>query len=152
MPIKAPKRRVLSRSVFRGRPASEQEVLTGFVMGKPASDLEERFYRGIKKLPIQWVQFQKTYGAPYRSMYGAVTLDFLVKIGTLLPVQIDAEWIHRGAKAQAEDWLADQKINEALKREGAEQVVRIIGKYLSDQETADHTCVQLYGGRRRFDE
>jgi hypothetical protein len=126
----------------------EDEGLTGFVQGKDASDLEERFYRSaIKDSRITRIRFRKILGAPSRSMFGSAELDYLLFAGHHIAVAVDGERWHSQMSAILKDLRQDDIILHGLRRLGVDRVQHIRGRHLETQDLAERTLEQLLGGR-----
>ena len=150
---KLPPRFGRARRPVIGRPApiaADEETLTGRIRGRAASDLEEVYARALRKSgKVTWWKHQILFGAPARNLSGAKTLDFLVFTGTLHPVQIDDEWIHKSASTKAKDARSDQFIFMQLRARGARLVKRIKGNKLrvgskANQEKADRLVEEMF--------
>lgn len=91
------------------------EVLTGFVRGLPASNLEERFAIALdQSKDIVSYEFQPSYiGA--RNTSGEVKLDFMVyQGGQMFPIQIDGDYVHKTAAQREEDKVKDEQLDQYL--------------------------------------
>lgn len=130
----------------KNRPAKlpePEEGLTGIVQGQDASAYEERFARSMDKNPrVQWYDFVKTYVAP-PGIAGSKELDFLIGAGLIYPIQIDGDWIHKGASARAQDEESDNQINQILQH-SAQPVRRVRGIELETQEMSDRLVEELF--------
>lgn len=132
------------RAVNRPVKEVEMENLTGFVRGKKASDIEERFGRALDKNPrVSNYLFQVSYIAGM-NLPGEIRLDFLVfSGGTSWPIQIDGEFAHKTAAQKAEDAIKDAILDDHLKGQ-AQPVQRIDGELLDTQENADKLVRRLF--------
>lgn len=129
-------------------PAPEGEGLTGWVMGKEASDIEERLYRVVKEdSRVTRVLFRRVFGAPRRSMAGAIEVDFLVWAGRLIAIQVDANQWHKTAAQVSRDMKQDEALLRILRWQGVDRVQRVQGKYLANPDKAQRTWDQIMGGR-----
>ena len=122
----------------------DKEVMTGFVMGESASDLEERAYRSTIKLPaVTAIEFQPSFLSG-RNMPGEYRLDFLVYVGGVqYPIQIDGEWIHKSAEAREEDRIKDALFDNEMIGTGALPVRRINETEIPDQEHSDRLFQEI---------
>jgi poly-D-alanine transfer protein DltD len=103
---------IKQRMAYKNRikATKDGEVLTGFVQELKASDIEERFAKGLSKEGISFT-FQKSYLAP-RNTAGNYMLDFLVEGATKpLPVAVDGEYAHRTAEQKGKDAYKDDIFN-----------------------------------------
>ena len=114
--------------------ARETERLTGFVHGKEASDLEERFARALDRA-----------GKDYRFEYLVLSniglpgeenqIDFVVD--DIYPVEVDGNFTHKSAEQKAHDQQRDAILNEQLSDWGWYPIDRIPGDFLETQEAAN---------------
>ena len=124
------------------RPATEDEQFSGVIQDLPASDLEERSARAIRKLGLGFT-FRQAFFAG-RGMSGEVELDFMIYDGpVIIPVQVDGDYAHGSEKQKAHDAQQDAILNAELAKQGARTVVRIPSWKVIDQETADRTFREL---------
>ena len=114
--------------------ASEDERLTGFVHGKEASDLEERFARALDKnnhgYAFEYVILSNV-GLPGEENQ----IDFVVD--DIYPVEIDGNFTHKSAEQKAHDQQRDAILNEQLSDWGWQPIERIPGDFLETQEAAN---------------
>ena len=114
--------------------ASEDERLTGFVHGKEASDLEERFARALdgagKDYQFEYLVLSNV-GLPGEENQ----IDFVVE--DIYPVEIDGNFTHKSAEQKAHDQQRDAILNEQLSDWGWQPIERIPGDFLETQEAAD---------------
>ena len=140
----------------KGKP--NPEGLTGLVLGKKASNLEEYFYRAVVKIPDWTIYFRMRINPltsqltdQMKNIKGEVEMDFLlIRAKTMIPVLIQGEYSHFKAPWQAEiDADKEAVINEYFsKYPGAHPVVKIPdykkGMYMLDsQAQADQTARSL---------
>ena len=132
------------------QPSDEEPPMTGYVKGRDASDYEERFYRAAVKNPqVRGIQFRRVFGAPFRSLFGAAELDFLIDLGYLIAVSVDGERFHTSAAAIQRDVQQDFILLRILRRWGVQYINHIQGgKHLSTQDLADRAFEQLVSGRK----
>ncbi len=129
------KNRIVVRSVVEG--------LSGFVHGLDASDLEERFALALNQLQLEYI-FRFQVGTLYSIPGEDKEIDFIVDIGFLYPIEIDADFTHRGAEQQQKDLLRDAQINEVLSKEGYFPIQRISGSRLQTVPDALQTARELF--------
>lgn len=120
------------------------ENLSGYINGDKASDIEERFYRALSKDDrVQSVEFRMPVISA-RNLPGQLEIDFVVTVGpTIIPIQIDGEYAHKGESKKADDARKDALVNEFLRPYGAWPVKRIDGELLKDQDMADKIVREL---------
>ena len=125
---------------------NNDEVLTGVVQNKTASDIEERSARAIDKIP-DWsytflVRISPLTGQlteTFRNLPGEYEIDFLCERGDeLFPILIDGEVSHFLALWQkVQDEIREATINSVLKKYGARPVARVPYYELDTQSRAD---------------
>jgi len=112
-----------------------KEDLSGFVHGEDASDLEERFAIALDIRQLEFI-FQFPVTTLYSLPGEEKQVDFVVDLGFRFPIEVDAEFTHRGAAQQSEDRLRDAQIDEVLSRQGFFPIQRISGADLQSIEDA----------------
>jgi len=120
--------------------ADNKEQLMGSVGGVDASDLEERFARGLYKRKKEFY-FRVPLGEVRQP--GWKELDFLIIDGGYFPVEIDETgFIHQGK--ETEDALKDGYIMDYLKMFNPHPVRRVSGDKLQNQEMADNIVEEMF--------
>jgi hypothetical protein len=123
---------------------SDAEILSGEINGQAASDIEERFYRALRKDPrIDATEFRVPVlhgkGRP-----GQLEVDFMVySASEVYAFQVDGEYAHKTATQKQEDAIKDALIDEYLSKNGAKPIVRIDGSKLETQEETDKIVKDL---------
>lgn len=147
---KKPRKPSAPKVANRVQTQAEEENLTGFVQGKEASDIEERFARALDKLEKRY-SFREHFFGPARNTPGAIEVDFLVDDGTWFPIQIDGEYAHKTAGQKDRDNVNDARLNQYFSKVGVSNVRRIpdgkeymVGD-LDDQESADQVVKEVFG-------
>lgn len=131
------------RHVDRGPSTGEiddEEELTGFVKGKEASDLEERYARGLDKNPaVDGYIYSYYVETPFQIPGQSNEIDFIVfAFGQKWPKEIDAEFTHKTVAQKANNRRRDQLLSGILRRYGYQPIERIPGDpWLQSQERAD---------------
>jgi len=129
----------LPETVNRLQATKDGEVLTGYVQGQKASDIEERFAKAlgkaIKNGSIMSYEFQPSYIAN-RNVQGEIRLDFLVHVPPAQPIQIDGTFAHKAAEQKSKDKVKDAILNKHLEGTGTLPVIRIPGNELDTDEMA----------------
>jgi len=130
------------------RPAgSEEEAFTGQVQGKKASDIEERFARGLQRdSRVESFRFRMVKGA-LPGTFGSVELDFYIRAGAWYPVQLDGDWIHKSASARAQDRMQDEKLWQALSYDNPQPISRVRGTLVLTPEAVTRVINQILTGR-----
>src|SRR3990167_4324086 len=91
-----------------------EELLTGYVHGQPASDLEERLAIALDQLGISYI-FQFEVLSLYSLPDEAKLIDFLVDDGGLrIPIEIGAKFFHASPSQQEEERERQNIINPIL--------------------------------------
>jgi hypothetical protein len=114
----------------------EDEGLTGMVMGKDASDLEERFARALNAHNVDFV-FQYFVETAHTLPHQEKQVDFVVYSGQPEPWEVDGAWIHKSAEQREYDRARDAQVDEALRPHGFAPVQRITEEYLVNQDAAN---------------
>lgn len=123
--------------------ASADEGLTRFINGIKASDIEERFYRSMKKQGITNFEFRPVRIAG-RNMPGSIEIDFKIESGGLVYIiQIDGSIGHKTAEQKGEDAVKDAILNN-LFQGYALPVIRIPGEELDNQDDADRVVREIF--------
>jgi hypothetical protein len=134
--------------------AGNQEVLSGFINGEPASDLEERVARSLTKLEIPFdfrvritsqAVGQQRLTSQRANIHGEVEVDHLCNQGGVItPIMVDGGISHFYAAWQAdEDKQKTNIVNEFGARLGWRPTVRIPFWKLIDQDMADRTIREV---------
>ena len=113
---------------------SEDELLTGFVQGKEASDLEERFARALDAEGKSY-EFEVEVAPPTAIPGQENQIDFVVE--DIYPIEVDGSFVHKSASQKAHDQIRDAILNEYLGKYGWQPIDRIPGNMLETQEQAD---------------
>lgn len=119
--------------------AKQDEMLSGYIYGDAASDIEERFARALQKdTRVSGFSFREAV-ITARNLPGQLEVDFVVSVGPMVyPFQIDGEYAHKGIAKKQDDARKDSLVNEyMMKQYGAQPVIRIDGERLSSQDDAD---------------
>ena len=112
---------------------SEDESLTGYVKGKEASDLEERFARALYSTRKDF-DFQRDFMTPHSIPGQEKEVDFVVYDGQPQPIEIDGTYAHKSGEQKANDSVRDAILNETLSGYGFLPIIRIPGTELETQE------------------
>ena len=123
--------------------ATDSEGLTGIVQGQDASDLEERVARSLYKRKLEFVfqyEVRTAVSLPHEDRF----VDFIVNdIGTWQALEIDGEIGHKTQSQKEKDEMRDVFVNEALKWEGIEPIIRIGWEKLETQELTDRAIREI---------
>lgn len=137
------------------------EVLTGYIDGSNASDLEERSSRALQKwntgfqFRTQWIPSDPpvmlSVNDSGRDQQGNVEADFLIEVmGLPVAINDDGEFSHRTAEQVEHDRIQDEKLAEIMRVYGGGYNIRVPFYWLKDQDQADSTYKQILEGRTVF--
>lgn len=137
------------------------EVLTGYIDGSKASDLEERSGRALRKwsadfqFRTQWIPtdppIMLTVDSGGRDQQGNVEADFLTEVmGLPVAINVDGEYSHKTAEQVEHDRVQDNKLEEVMRVYGGGYNIRVPFYWLKDQDQADMTYKQILEGRTVF--
>ena len=122
----------------------EEEVLLGFVHGKKASALEERFARALDESRLQFI-FQYPVYSAYSIPGEERQIDFMVFDGpVLIPVEPKGGFIHQSPSRRAEDARRTQVLNEALRRIGIRDIIELKSDEPRDMDSARQIVRDLF--------
>ena len=95
-----------------------EEILIGYVHGKRASALEERFARALDFFGIEYI-FQFQVDTAFTLPNEAKQIDFIVFDGGLgIPIEIGSGFVHDSASKKEEDKIRQDEINPILLLQG----------------------------------
>lgn len=119
-------------------PPDTGELLSGYIQGAKASDIEERFARALSTSKrVDGFKFRFPVISP-RNMPGQLEIDFVVQsAGLIYCFQVDGEIAHKGIGKQQDDRRKDVLVNSFMKQYNAFPVKRIPWYRLSTQEQAN---------------
>jgi len=132
--------------VAKPRIARDQEDLTGFVQGKPASDDEERFMRVVLgSKAVDGAYFRFILGA--RGMPGWLELDCLAKtrFGHRAFEVDDMTFVHKGQREREETQIKDIRRKNMLADLGimVREIEHVDAKHLQSMSQARETVRRL---------
>jgi len=140
-----PSKRAANLNLDRLRQLKNQSdpiPLTGWVHGKEASDLEERFYRGVKNAGI--LDEDLHYDVPVRVTNGMrpeeKKVDFMIDLGVMQPVEVDGYIGHYTASQQGYDQIREMLLNAEFRKRGIRSLKRVKWWQVETQEMADETA------------
>lgn len=114
---------------------AEDEGLTGFVMGKDASNLEERFARALNRNNLDFI-FQYEVETAQTVPGQEKEVDFMVS-DPPQPWEVDGNFTHKSAEQQGYDRDRDAQIDAAMSPYGFLPVQRVTERDLGDQDHAN---------------
>lgn len=140
---KLPSKRVADVRPIRSRVSalSDDPPLTGWVHGLPASDLEERYARGLRNSGTDFsfqVEIETAFTLPGQEK----TVDFMVSAGggMLQPTDVYGP-LHQWPQAQTKDAEREAELNEAFEQIPTLMPLKIVWFYdLQDQEQANQVA------------
>lgn len=124
---------------------TNEEVLSGYVQGAKASDIEERFARALSvDKRVDAYQFRFPVVSP-RNMLGQLEIDFVVQsAGYIYSFQVDGQYAHKGIGKQQDDLRKDVISNAYMKKKyNSFPIKRIPWYQLSTQEQANKLIREL---------
>ena len=126
-------------------PLADPQPLTGFVNGVRASDLEERFARGLSRAGLH---FKFQYPVIVVGCLPGVEkhVDFLVEKGYFYPIEIDGLIAHHTTAQKGKDLVREVLLNQEFIRRGIHTIQRVKWWQLETQEMADRIVRDLFGG------
>ena len=134
--------------VNRLKPMAEggdEPPLTGLVHGKRATDIEERFARGLDQAGLAFAFQVEVYVLGSLPGRGKV-VDFVVRAGMLYPVEVDGPIGHSTAAELGADAVRTAFLNERFRKMGWALLERAPWWQLQNQAQADRTVRRVFGG------
>jgi hypothetical protein len=125
----------------------DPKPLTGFVNGMRASDLEERFARGLRGAGLRF-RFQYLVSVVDSLPGKEKVVDFLVEKGFFYPIEIDGLIAHHTAAQKGKDLVREILLNDKFKQRGIYPIQRVKWWQLETQEMANRIVRELFGGIR----
>lgn len=120
------------------------EVLTGYVRGQQASDLEERFARALVEAGLDFVFQYEVYSA-YNLPGEEQTIDFVIySFGNPIPIETGSEFIHGHPSRREKDRARDQVLNEIIRYWGWQEIVRLEFDHPTDVDDAREIVRELF--------
>jgi hypothetical protein len=118
---------------------SDPIPLTGWIHGKEASDLEERFYRGVKNTGIldEDIHFDVQVRVTSGMRKVEKKVDFMIDIGVIQPVEVDGYIGHSTAAQQGYDQVRESLLNAEFRKRGIRSLKRVKWWQLETQEMAN---------------
>lgn len=114
-----------------------EEPLTGMIGDKPASDIEERFYRGCLTNNIK-SKFQEEIPVATSLPGQEKQIDFILK--DRQAVNVHGEIGHSSSSDKARDAVRNAYIDEALAKEGLPPIQTVYWYELNSQQQANETA------------
>lgn len=121
----------------------EDEGLTSFVNSEPASEIEERFARALRKTALTF-DFQYEVNTAFSLPHQQRFIDFVVYLPPPMSIEIDGGIAHKTIGDKEADRIRDATIDDALRNFGFLPIERIDGDKLLTQEGADAVVSDLF--------
>ena len=121
---------------------TEEEVLTGYVNGKAASDLEERWAGAERRAGREFI-FLYIVDTPFQLPGEGNQIDFMDTTNVWQPIEIDGNFAHKSAQQRAEDDARDAILNQALAEDGILPIARVPGDDIPTPEEADRVLREI---------
>ena len=126
------------------RPLGEQEILTGFVNGKTASDLEERFANALEEVGLDYI-FQYIVETAYTLPDEGKKVDFVVNDGgTEVAVEPGASFIHGTQSEKERSRQREAIINPILALRGIGPIIMLPLDRPSSAEDARELVAEVF--------
>ena len=126
------------------RPEADEVPLTGWVHGKQATDIEERFARALMGMGLDF-RFQVPVATRVSLPGHERIVDFLVDLGITMPVEVDGPRGHMNSAQQANDDVRDMLLNEVFRWWGYLPLQRVPWWRLGTQEEAGSVVMEIFG-------
>jgi hypothetical protein len=124
---------------------SDPIPLTGWVNGREASDIEERFARALKSFGLEFM-FQLGVVTPHSPPERKKYVDFVVlSEGIFHPVEVDGQIGHRTSAQRGKDTIREILLNMTFVKWGYMPLIRVMWNELETQEMADVVVRRLFG-------
>ncbi|MCB2179447.1 hypothetical protein KQH61_05950 [bacterium] len=125
-------------------PGDEEEELTGWVNGKPASDLEERYARGLRAMKLEF-SFQVEFSTAVSLVGEDKVVDFVVQYGGMyFPVDINGAIGHSSSAQRGRDAVRETLLNEIFDQRGMAHLQTVWYDELGDQTAADLVVKRMF--------
>jgi hypothetical protein len=134
------------RKTERGRRVQrevEDENLSGFVNGEPASKIEERFAIALRKRRLDF-DFQYNVWTAYSLPTQDRVVDFVVYLPPPQPIEVDGEIAHKTVADKEADRVRDGVIDEEMARYNWPPIKRVRGDDLQKQDAADLIIREMF--------
>lgn len=142
---KKPMQHFRKRRLKRHYEQTDPIPLTGFLVGKQASDIEERFGRALLAVKLRF-RFQVRFPTADRAPGQRRVVDFVVESkGIDHPVEIDGRIGHRTSAQKGKDAVREILLNDLFVRWGMALLQRVSWTELETQEEADRTVRRMFG-------
>ena len=143
--FKRRRRRLDQPPIVQSKIAQDIELLTGFVRGYNASDIEERFARALHRLDLgYWFQYklETIHTIPGQEK----RIDFIVFYmpGKIQPVEIYGDRWHETSGDKARDRAREIEINEQGKKFGWDPLKVVWGHELENQNMANNIARRMF--------
>jgi hypothetical protein len=122
----------------------DQKLLTGWVHGKRATDLEERFARGLMSMKLEF-WFQVPFSTKLSVPGHEKVVDFVVEDGFRYPVEVDGPIWHTIGTERGKDDVREILLNEVFRSIGYMPLQRVAWWRLESQAMANEVVRNIFG-------
>lgn len=134
------------RKTTRGRRVqreAEDENLSGFVNGEPASEIEERFAIALRGRQLGF-DFQYSVWTAYSLPTQDRVVDFVVYLPPAQPVEVDGGIAHKTVADKEADRVRDGVIDDTMRTANWSPIVRVSGDDLQTQDDANAIVREMF--------
>ena len=143
--VPSPRReRLQMNRVARIKAEADEVPLTGWVHGKRATDIEERFARALMRMGLDF-RFQVPVATRVSLPGHERIVDFIVETGLKIPVEVDGPRGHNNSAQQGMDEVREMLLNEVFRWWGYSPLERVPWWRLNTQEGARILVRELFG-------
>jgi hypothetical protein len=129
--------------VTRIKAEADEIPLTGWVHGKRATDIEERFARALMGIGLDF-RFQVPVKTRVSLPGHERVVDFIVETGLTIPVEVDGPRGHNNSAQQAMDEVREMLLNEVFRWWGYSPLQRVPWWRLDTQEGAGTLVREIF--------
>jgi hypothetical protein len=122
---------------------TDPKPLTSWVHGKQATDIEERFARGLMKVNLEF-RFQVPFHTRVSLPGQERVVDFVVESGFQYPVEVDGPNWHANTAERARDEVREILLNEVFRSIGYMPLQRVKWWQLESQAMADRVVREIF--------
>ena len=127
----------------------DQKPLTGWVHGKRATDIEERFARGLTSMKLEF-RFQVPFFTRLTILGHEKVVDFVVENGFLYPIEVDGPVWHTIGTERGKDDVREILLNEVFRSIGHMSLQRVAWWRLETQAMADEVVGEMFGRKSQI--
>ena len=127
----------------------DQRPLTGWVHGKRATDIEERFARALMSMKFEF-WFQVPFSTQFTIPGHEKVVDFIVENGFRYPIEVDGPVWHTIGAERGKDDVREILLNEVFRSIGYMPLQRVAWWRLESQAMADEVVRELFGRKSQI--